>query len=242
MSGPYYIRVPQQLPVYYANPKYTVADSLIQKMMKSTSSSKSGAKAASAAAAAEKAAAAAAEAAAAKVSGSLVTLRARALDVHARMAELVDVLAQVRDGVGLMRDMDYVSLLAKYDALNTLSGQLCEELRNANLDAYVVHPAAAAAAAGLPQGTIPELLRTMRELEIERDVEMLSASYPHLEESSARQAQRVVDHNEMIARLCDFISERAEEHALEPNVEAPRPRAPPAANAILAALTSGAGL
>lgn len=206
------------------------------------SSKGSGAKAMSPAATSEKVAAAVAEAAAVKMSGSLVALRARALDVHARMAELVDGLAQVRDGIGMMRDMDYVTFLAKYDALNTLTGQLCEELRNANLDAYAVHPAAAAAATGLRQGSIPDLLRTMRDLEIERDVEALAISYPHLEESSARQAQRVVDHNEMIGRLCEFISERAEEQAFDPIVEAPRPRAPPAANAILAALTSGAGL
>lgn len=180
------------------------------------------------------------DAATAKATGSLVTLRARALEVHVRLAELVDVMAQVRDGVGMARDADYTTLLAKYDALSNLVRQLCDELRSAALDSYVVHPTAGAGA--LPTGEVPELLRTMREPELERDGEMLAASYPHNDETTSQLAARVIEHNDLIERLVEFVTEKAEEHAPEPMTEPTRAHAPPAANAILAALTSGAGL
>ncbi len=106
------------------------------------------------------------------------------------------MLKQSRDEVGVMRKTDCITMLAECDAANTYAGQSSGERRNANQDAYGVHPVVGANP--LPIGIFLEFSRTVRELEIEREVETLAASNSHLTESNARRVQCVAEHNEMI--------------------------------------------
>lgn len=179
----------------------------------------------------------------AKVEVVLVSLRARAFDIHARLAELADILAQVRDGVGDGRVATWTDFLNKFDALSALAGQLCEELERAvgeaGLSHYVVHPSSKAPSK--QDGEIPGLLRTRREPELERDVEALAASFQDSVTPEALTA-RIEDFNAFVDDLVGDIAALREDHAPEPMTEPPRPRPTPGANVVLAALTTGAGL
>lgn len=179
----------------------------------------------------------------AKVEVVLVSLRARALDIHSRLSELGDILAQVRDGVGGSRMTSWTEFLGMFDALSALAGQLCEELERAvgeaGLSHYVVHPSSKAPSK--QDGEIPGLLRTRREPELERDVEALAASFQDSVTPEALTA-RIEDFNGFVDDLVGDIAALRDDHAPEPMTEPPRPRATPGANVVLAALATGAGL
>lgn len=170
---------------------------------------------------------------------SLVQLRAHAYALHTRLSELADLLAMVRDGVGPARHAGPAVFLAQYETIGALSAQLARELSNSGLAAYDATPTPAAA--GLEPGAVPEALRTLREPDAERDARALDAAFD-ADRARTPLKSRIVGHNKAVLALLDVVTDLAEEHALDPLVEPPRPRAPPAANAILAAITSGAGL
>jgi len=175
----------------------------------------------------------------AKVWESLVTFRGHSAAVHVRISEFLDVLSQVRDGMGPDKDIEYSAMLEKFDAINKLAGQMCAELRDSSIDSYVIHPGRGAAQ--LQAGLIPDLLRTMREGEIERDVETLREAYPHPKDAASIE-RRITTHNNIVENVLVLIEEKQDELTLEPIKEEEKREAPAAANAILAALTSGAGL
>lgn len=170
---------------------------------------------------------------------SLVKLRSHALSLQTRLSELADKLAQVRDGVGPARHMDASAFYAKFETVAQLGAQFGRELRDSGIEAYVALPTREAGA--LEAGAVPEMLRTQRDREAEREDRARAAAFDG-DKSHRALAKRLVAHNNAVTSLLDTVQDLAEEHALDPLVIPQRPRPPPAANAILAALSSGAGL
>lgn len=176
-----------------------------------------------------------------KIDAALVNLRARALDLHARLAELRDAAAMLRDGVGMGRNEAWPTFLNKYDTLAKLFYQLTEELDRSltevGLENFVAQPKSVTTDPTL----VPELLRTKLEPEIERDFENLQKD--HATDTSDKDvAVRISSFNAFIEAALDQFQDLRDDLAKPRPQEPPGKIVPPAADAILDAITSGAGL
>jgi len=176
-----------------------------------------------------------------KVDAALVNLRSRALDLHARLLELRDAAAMMRDGVGMGRNEAWPTFLNKYDALSKLFYQLTEELERSltevGLENFVAQPKAIV---GDP-AFVPELLRTKLEPEVERDLEMLQKEYA-ADGNDQSVAVRISSFNGFIESAVDHFQDLRDVLAKPRPAEAPVRTAPPASDAILAAIATGAAL
>lgn len=138
------------------------------------------------------------------------------------------------------------TFLSKYDALSKLFFQLTEELDRAVTDMgvenYVIQPKGVAT----DPGTVPDLLRTKLEPEIERDVDTLAQQYrDDVGENNATPeqiAKRISTFNSFVQQTVEQIQDLKED-LVTPQIPEQKPkRPPPAADAILAAIATGAGL
>lgn len=87
-----------------------------------------------------------------------------------------DSVAQVRDGVGPMRNDTWSTFLNKFDVINKGASALTDELDHSlteGLDNFVAEPAAIAADAI----TLPELLRTKLDHDVARDFDALNKMF-----------------------------------------------------------------
>lgn len=106
----------------------------------------------------------------------LVNMRKKSLDLHARLEELRDLIAQLRDGVGPERNEAWYSFLNKFDTISKATATLTEELdRSMTIghDNFVATPAALTP----DPAELPDFLRTKLDPEVERDFDSLTIMY-----------------------------------------------------------------
>lgn len=111
-----------------------------------------------------------------KVDATLINVRKRAHDLHILLEEMRDSIAQVRDGVGPMRNETWSTFLNKFDVINKGASALTDELDHSlteGLDNFVAEPVAIAADAI----TLPELLRTKLDHDVARDFDALNKMF-----------------------------------------------------------------
>lgn len=200
-----------------------------------------------------------------KIDSTLANVRTKAGDLHIRLQELRDEVAQLRDAVGPVRNGTWYNFLQRFDTVKKTTAALTEEVERSlteGLDSLVAVPAALTTDAA----TLPELLRTKLDTHVERDLESLAQLYHTSVQGTIATATltpgapapapagagvgaggadvgvRVERYNEMVDAALDFFDEQR--GALKPADVPDVPVTPVAASAdaVLLALTSGRGL
>lgn len=103
----------------------------------------------------------------------LVNMRKKCIDLHARLEELRDLVAQLRDGVGPERNEAWYTFLKKFDTIGKTTATLTEELdRSMTIghDNFVAVPVALTT----DPAELPDFLRTKLDPEVEREFDALS--------------------------------------------------------------------
>lgn len=175
-----------------------------------------------------------------RVDGTLVKLRSLSLDLHARLSELRDITAMLRDGVGPGRHSNWELFLERYDTLSKLTSRLTEELDRAQTEG-IQHLIAEPRQLSAPgQTPIPELLRTRLEPAIERDFSSLASTAPSIPQVDI--ATGIIRFNRFLeSALAEYQDTR--DMTLEDRpVETEQNLQAQGADAVLAAISNGAGL
>lgn len=173
---------------------------------------------------------------ASKVDATLIALRARSLELHARLSELRDSAAMVRDGVGPSRNSTWPDFLTQHDTLSRLSTQLTEDLQRSladGLDNFVAVPKAVTP----DPNELPDLLRTRLDPAVEREYEALGKEFDGEDVS-----RRISAFNGFLEREVETFQDLRESLS-KARPQEKSPRAPSAAaDAVLAAIATGTGL
>lgn len=180
-----------------------------------------------------------------KTYSALANMRARALDLHARLLELSDAVAMLRDGVGVFANAPWPAFLAKFETLAKLFAQLSDELDRAVVDVgfqnYLLRPRAA-------DELVPAMLRTRLEPEVERDVAELRTEAAAEGEGEGDAAEKIEAMKNRISMFNNFIEGALESFDDERDIsladprppEVPPPKSTPEGQALLTALMTGA--
>ena len=175
-----------------------------------------------------------------RVDGTLVKLRSLSLDLHARLSELRDTTAMLRDGVGPGRNSDWELFLERYDTLSKLTRRLTEELERAQTEG-VQHLIAEPRQMSVPgQTPIPELLRTRLEPAIERDFSSLASTAPSIPQVDI--AKGIIRFNRFLENALAEYQDTRDMMVEDRPVENAHNLQAQSADAVLAAISSGAGL
>lgn len=181
----------------------------------------------------------------AKVDSALVNLRARGLDIYARLDELRDAACMLRDGVGQGRSATWPHFMDKYDTISKLYTQLTDELDRALTDAGLQSFVALPKNHTEDPTQLPDLLRTKLDQDIEREFQELEKSGLEMRRAGkgfgSAQA-RVAAFNDLVDSALDEFQELRDSMATPRPSEIPRPQTPPSAAIPLAAITNGTGL
>lgn len=182
-----------------------------------------------------------------KADASLANLQNRMQLVYGNVQELHDLARQLRDGVGEQRALGWEHLLVRYALAHKLVSQLSDDMDRAlsdGLDNFVAVPVAATA----DPAVLPELLRTRDETAVEKALDEQRRAFaaaaqndPSLRDAEAT-ATRVRAFNSFVEDAVDKLQDMREALANRVPDDSPVQQQAPSASAILAALSSGAGL
>lgn len=170
-----------------------------------------------------------------------MNLRARLLDLHARLSELRDQACMLRDGLGTGRHAIWPHFLDKYDALSKLYAQVTDELDRALLENGLDNFNAIPCGVTEEPAALPDLLRTKLEPEVEREMKELQKGYEKGREGG-NVTSRVASYNEFVETALEQLQETREPMRVERPVEASEMVMTANAEIVLQAMANGTGL